>query len=286
MTALTVAGLHASTHNLPCENYKTYLDVTCPHNTPGQRIEVTELAQRLFPFWAQIVTFFCFILYTTGCLCAYATTITTTVVDLIMPLFQHHNATSDAPIAGEYSLFGQQLDQQTIQSDLYYLILVVFAVVVTPLCFGNFQNTRYLQVVIVVIRFSAYLLMLVVPMIFVFTVYSDGGSSVAPELRWNTSYVLSELPMEFYFNAHGISSVYGNTIFSFMLHHSIPGLLSPVRPERGSKRVLFIAFFSCAVMYIALCTFANFAFYPVGGHAVGDSVAGLACRAVMDGLDM
>ena len=163
------------------------------------------------------------------------------------------------------------MDHSDLFSELYYFVLIIFAVLVTPLCFGNFQNTRHLQVVIVVVRFLAYLLMLVVPMIFVFQ--GDPGITVSGDSKvllassnGNSSSIFSDLPTEFYVDPSGISSVYGNAIFSFMLHHSIPGLLSPVRPERGAKVVLFIGFFACAIMYVALCTVANLAFYEVTKH--------------------
>lgn len=133
---------------------------------------------------------------------------------------------------------------------------------------------NHTQVVVVVVRFVAYAVMLICPLIFVIngdpvppapanatTVAADFTDikDAAPVLTvryglfdsngtgqnngtkpWTTS--------AFWFNFEGISSVYGTAIFTFMIHHSIPGLVSPIRPEKHGRNVVGITMLIVAVM--------------------------------------
>ena len=66
---------------------------------------------------------------------------------------------------------------------------------------------------------------------------------------------------EYYVNTNGIASLYGNIVFTFMTHHSIPGLLSPIRPQRAIKKTLFASVSFVCVAYVVLCTFGMLAFW-------------------------
>jgi len=243
----------------------------------------------------QIVTYFFFVIYTLGTLSAYALTITNTTLDIVHPVD-----------TDEWTIIG---------IDAYYVFLFGFAVIVTPFCFGNFQNTKilqvraplagssfasrshetlnnclrccsllilcrssgllvnFLQIVVVVVRFVAYAIMLVCPLIFVIAgdpvpPYNPSNSSTAAAslglgdsaaetavrrlLSGNSSGTNSSTPWNspsFWFNFEGISSVYGTAIFTFMIHHSIPGLVSPIRPEKWGKSVVGYTMLLVAIMY-------------------------------------
>ena len=74
---------------------------------------------------------------------------------------------------------------------------------------GNFQSTKVLQIIIIVVRFVAFFSMLGVSTAYV----SDGnGKSIAGR----------------YFDISGGPVLFGTCILSFMVHHSIPGNYSDI----------------------------------------------------------
>lgn len=72
------------------------------------------------------MTYACFVIYTLGTLSAYALTITNTTLELAHPT--------------DYDSW------EIVGINAYYVFLLGFAIIVTPFCFGNFQNTKILQV--------------------------------------------------------------------------------------------------------------------------------------------
>jgi hypothetical protein len=157
----------------------------------------------------------------------------------------------------------------------YYIFLIGFGVVVTPFCFGNFQNTKILQMVVLAIRFVIYFIMLVCPLIYLvsggwhptsnsdsFHHESSNSSNSNGSIATNATQVAvsSHLvgndtaatpawqTLPFWFNFEGISSVYGTAIFTFMMHYSIPGLVTPIRPERQGKSVMGSTMLVAAVL--------------------------------------
>ncbi len=144
---------------------------------------------------------------------------------------------------------------------------------VTPLCFGNFQNTTVLQMVVLVIRFVIYFIMLVCPLIYLVSgAWHPTSDSSPSSSSYNESYVHNNISstsndslhllgnhtaatpawqtLHFWFNFEGISSVYGTAVFTFMMHHSIPGLVTPIRPERQGKPLMGSTMLVTAVMCV------------------------------------
>ena len=101
------------------------------------------------------------------------------------------------------------------------------------------------------VRFAAFSLMLGAPLLYIFGL--GGGADKAKQPK--------EYPADFFVNINGLSDLFGNAIFTFMTHHSLPGLLSPVRPESAITGVVGWSYSICCVLYIALCGSAMFAFW-------------------------
>ena len=133
--------------------------------------------------------------------------------------------------------------------DSYYIFIAITVCIGAPLSFGNFQNTKYIQIVICAARFSVYTIMVVTTAVYFFQ--GDRENDNDRPKDFDTYYV----------NFSGISSLYGNIVFTFMTHHSLPGLLSPIRPERHIKRVLAYSLMFCCTAYIILCSFGMLAFW-------------------------
>ena len=198
--------------------------------------------------------------YTFGCLSTYAVAVVTTLDQLI----PWHPAGVDT----------------------YHLWLVVFACVVFPFCFGDFQNTRVLQIVVIIVRFAAYGVMVVTSLVFIAQNAPYGrpnddaastmsNAALSLELLQNATNTTAPTPVpapavaapgmwdrprEFYLAPAGLSSLLGNTIFTFMFHHSVPGLTTPIRPDKWIQTTLLLTIFGSVLCYLLLCGAAMFAF--------------------------
>lgn len=91
--------------------------------------------------------------------------------------------------------------------------IFVFGVLCTIFSFGDIENSKTLQVV------TAYLRVITVGIMSVCTIYYwiADGTQKAPTIDWP-----DQLPH--------LSTVFGNTVFIFIYHHSVPGIIYPVRP--------------------------------------------------------
>ena len=128
--------------------------------------------------------------------------------------------------------------------DPYYLFLIGFAIIAFPFCFGNFQNTKYLQITVMVFRFLCFVCMI--------------WASVAHIARGKGAD--SHLVVENDVKMPGLPWMLGNAICTFMMHHSIPGLVKPVRPQLSIKSAMLVGSCMGLFAYLSLCLTAVFAF--------------------------
>lgn len=102
--------------------------------------------------------------------------------------------------------------------DPYYLGIMIFGSLSLFFCFGNIENSKYLQLVTGVIR------LVVIACLYSASSYyliSDGVHA-APVFNWAEQ--LSH-----------IANVFGGTVFVFIFHHSISGIIFPIRPQKDIR---------------------------------------------------
>lgn len=95
----------------------------------------------------------------------------------------------------------------------YYVSIFIFGFFCSIFSFGDIENSKTLQVVTSIMR------VVVVVLMYGGTIYYLGADGVnhAPvfDLREQVK---------------SLSTVFGNTVFIFIYHHSVPGIIYPVRP--------------------------------------------------------
>ena len=106
----------------------------------------------------------------------------------------------------------------------YYIAIAIFGVLSITFSFGDIENSKTLQVVTSIMRIVTVALMAIC------TIYYWGadGMNKAPTISWSTQ--LSHL-----------STVFGNTVFVFIYHHSVPGIVYPIRPQSDVGNMFLIA---------------------------------------------
>lgn len=96
--------------------------------------------------------------------------------------------------------------------DPYYFGMIVFGGISIVFSMGNIENTFYLQVTTTVLRFLSIFLMIGTSFVSMFVYGISSASSIH------------------YFNFGYISVLFGNSVFTFLSHHSVSGIVYPVRP--------------------------------------------------------
>ena len=97
--------------------------------------------------------------------------------------------------------------------DSYYLGIIIFGGLSIWFSFGNIENAKTLQIVTTALRFIVTAMMIAGSG---FYLIKDGPSTL-PVFDWKNQ--ISYL-----------AEVFGNTTFVFIYHHSISGIIYPVRP--------------------------------------------------------
>ncbi|KAL6076124.1 General transcription factor IIE TFIIE subunit [Balamuthia mandrillaris] len=126
--------------------------------------------------------------------------------------------------------------------DVYYVYLAGFIALLGPLCFFNFQKTKYLQLVTMALRNIAFGMMIIIAFIYI----GEGKGAKPKDLK--------------IFNIGGLPELFGVAIYSFMCHHSLPSLLTPIANKKQLNKMMFGDVFAILIYYCTLCISAVFAF--------------------------
>jgi amino acid permease len=127
------------------------------------------------------------------------------------------------------------------QGTLYNIYLLIFAILMVPLSSSNFQKTKYLQLITMSTRQVALFSMVIIVFSYI--------------------YQLEELsPPTTFFNTIGIPKLLGATIYSFMCHHSLPGIVTPLADKRKIYPIIAGDMGVIYIVYSVLCTTAVIAF--------------------------
>lgn len=110
--------------------------------------------------------------------------------------------------------------------------------------FGNIENSKTLQVVTMVLRF------VVTGLMCIGSIYYIGADGAHPSKVFDWK---EQLPY--------LAKVFGNTTFVFIYHHSISGIIYPVRPQKDVKKMFL---YSNIVGSIFLGTEAVLAYFAFG----------------------
>jgi amino acid permease len=62
------------------------------------------------------------------------------------------------------------------------------------------------------------------------TLYYWGADGLMPEPLWNPKVQFTHL-----------ATVFGNTVFIFVYHHSVPGIIYPIRPQKNLHKMFLIS---------------------------------------------
>lgn len=147
------------------------------------------------------------------------------------------NQSLSATVASALELAGFTAPSENI---IYHACLVVSFMITLPLCFANLQNTKKVTMVVMVCRFTAIAILVLVGSI----------KSMERMQTEGVDAVVKSIPL---WKPDGFVGVFGNAIFLFGLHHYMPSMISPLEPQHRAPCVIMSAFLCCFLLLVAIC---------------------------------
>ncbi|EGC28464.1 hypothetical protein DICPUDRAFT_160120 [Dictyostelium purpureum] len=193
-----------------------------------ERIEVGQMSKIYFGPIGYKLFYAALVVYLFGDLSIYAATVPKSL----------------ATVSGSFSIGKLHLtsSENGLHGTAYYFFLFLFACFAAPLSLFNFQKTKYLQILTLFTRNFAFFLMIILSIIFV----AKGNGSTIKDVK---IFDISNLPVMF-----------GVSIYSFMCHHSLPSILTPIRKKNKLPLLMGLDFILIFAAYATLCISSLFAF--------------------------
>ncbi|XP_059045301.1 transmembrane protein 104 homolog [Achroia grisella] len=221
--------------------------LVCGNSIPSRyysldrRVELGEMADLFLNKMGRTMFYCTLCIYLYGDLSIYSAAVAKSVMDVVcsplppnttdsdwdqMPCF--NNTASEAGV-GAYT-----------RLQCYRAALLVFAVIMGPFVFCNVQKTKYLQLFTSGMRWLAFAIMISL------AIHLLIGSE--PHTQ----------PPAFDFT--GLPTLFGACVYSFMCHHSLPALISPIRGKKRLGLHLSLDYGIISVFYLVLAFTGAFAF--------------------------
>ncbi|KAK9505655.1 hypothetical protein O3M35_009656 [Rhynocoris fuscipes] len=211
--------------NFPSEPQKFFtLDI---------KVEMSEMATILYNKIGKYVFYICLCLYLYGDLTIYSAAIAKTIVNTSCTT--PTNTTDDHLCWESYNFTKRRM---------YKMYLGLFLLSFGPYVFFNIQKTKYLQFFTSASRWLAFSIMI--------------GLGVQRLLNPNLEHGDPELAV-----ASGLPALLGSCVYSFMCHHSLPSLISPIKDKSRLFSKLALDYLAILLFYLTLALTAVFAFREV-----------------------
>ncbi|XP_050670792.1 transmembrane protein 104 homolog [Leptidea sinapis] len=126
------------------------------------------------------------------------------------------------------------------RSDCYHVALLTFFSAMGPFVFFNVQKTKYLQLFTSGMRWLAFIIMISMA---IHLLIHNGPQGRPPA-----------------FDFTGLPTLFGACVYSFMCHHSLPGLISPIRRKSYLGLHISLDYMLITIFYLLLAFTGAFAF--------------------------
>ncbi|XP_075231085.1 transmembrane protein 104 homolog isoform X2 [Lycorma delicatula] len=215
------------------EHLQNFPTTPVSYFTLDEKLEMGEMANLLFSKVGQLLFYLCLCSYLFGDLAIYSAAVSDSLVDVICTNCENVSTNcSDIPCWSNSSMTEKQA---------YRLFLCAFLVVFGPFAYFNVQKTKYLQMLTSVTRWLAFIVMIGLAIRRLLSPNEKHGSPATAQLS-------------------GIPVLFGSCIYSFMCHHSLPGLISPITNKSNLNKALAADYFLVLSFYLTLALTSVFAF--------------------------
>ncbi|ETV98670.1 hypothetical protein, variant [Aphanomyces invadans] len=203
------------------------------HFDISKKLELAAIAQELFSPRGVAAFYVCMIAYLYGDLAIYAVAIPKSLREVICPRPTPNVTVWNCP------------ELHMSSTVLYRALVALFGISLAPFAMGHMQKTALIQIVTTIMRHLSFMLMIVLACV---GIAQGHGRPIADVLSHSN---LGYLP-----------NVFGICIYSFMCHHSLPGIIAPISKKRAVRSIFLGAFIAVFVLYIVLSFSATFRYLP------------------------
>ncbi|CAD8119395.1 unnamed protein product [Paramecium sonneborni] len=122
----------------------------------------------------------------------------------------------------------------------YWFWIVIFFAVCGILSFKDVASIQIVQTIVALARYLTILSMLIG------SIQEMANKQEIQKMQW--------------FNIDALPQMISTAIFAFLMHHSSPGMLRPVRPSSAIRKIIFISFTFGLLTFLFVCLTASWAF--------------------------
>ncbi|XP_053607117.1 transmembrane protein 104 homolog [Plodia interpunctella] len=205
-----------------------------------RRVELGEMADLFLNKTGRTMFYVTLCVYLYGDLSIYAAAVAKSVMDVVCSSGPHNLTTMDSADWDMLPCFNTTGPTEYTRLQCYRVALLTFVGAVGPFVFFNVQKTKYLQLFTSGMRWLAFAIMISIA---IHLLISDGPQGHPPA-----------------FDVTGLPTLFGACVYSFMCHHSLPGLISPIRGKRKLGCHLALDYGLISIFYLLLAYTGAFAF--------------------------
>lgn len=206
-----------------------------------ERVELGKMAELFFNKVGVVLFYLCMVLYLYGDLAIYAVAVPKSLRDVLCTFKHSGNGSVDCENLTLRNSDPCWESSRLDRADVYRIMVAVFAVALGPFTFFNIQKTKYLQLFTTVTRWLAFMIMIVLTIIRLANNGGQGHPTVA--------------------NFEGIPNLFGVCVYSFMCHHSLPSLVTPIKNKSKLFIMVFVDFVLILLFYALMSFTGAFAFH-------------------------
>ncbi|XP_020384544.1 transmembrane protein 104 isoform X1 [Rhincodon typus] len=201
-----------------------------------ERVEMGQMASMFFNKVGVNMFYICIIIYLYGDLAIYAAAVPYSLTEVVCGN-QSCSAGSKVKHNDTDPCWGS-----VRRIDAYRIFLTAFSLLLGPFTFFNVQKTKYLQIITSLMRWIAFIIMIILALIRIGKGTGEGHPPIA--------------------NFSGIPTLFGVCVYSFMCQHSLPSLITPISKKKHMNKlvlvdyVLILAFYSL-LSFTAIFCFSN-----------------------------
>lgn len=205
-----------------------------------RRVELGEMANLFFNQTGRIMFFCTLCVYLYGDLSIYAAAVAKSFMDVVCSAVPTNM--TDSSEWEQLPCFNSTSPSELAYSRLqvYRVALLTFFGAMGPFVFFNVQKTKYLQLFTSGMRWLAFAIMISMAIRLLATRGPQGHPPA--------------------FAVPGLPPLFGACVYSFMCHHSLPGLVSPIRGKNRLGPHLALDYALITVFYLLLAFSGAFAF--------------------------
>ncbi|KAH8379897.1 hypothetical protein KR009_007832 [Drosophila setifemur] len=209
----------------------------------SHKFELGEMATLFFNEFGRIMFYLCLIVYLYGDLSIYSAAVARSLRDVACDQINGTDPNNLMYWPGDFKNNTARpcWKEHTISRlSMYRVFLIGFTLIFGPFVAFNVQKTKYLQILTGAFRWIAFTLMICISLKLLLTNGPRGHPAT--------------------FNLHGIPSLFGSCVYSFMCHHSLPSLLAPLKHKSMVSKILSLDYIIICAFYILLAMTGIFAF--------------------------